>query len=211
MPALNFRPFSNFTYTKAVSRQSARQPAGPSPDLQLFYDNDYELQIPGNYAYLETPVVVVERGPQPERSPVLARFEPRLPGQPGSITILTRRATVFKQTIFQVSDISQLGDPIAVAKLVLPRGSTLLAASTQLVEQPAKDTPLGPVDFPPQTYYTFEFTTTTGMHVAMAASAKRGSVYLCGASTTAEAWPQAGGVFNRVVKSFRMRSQPNIS
>jgi hypothetical protein len=53
----------------------------------------------------------------------------------------------------QVSDISQLGDPIAVANLVLPRGSTLLAASTQVVEQPAKETPLGPVDIPPQTYY----------------------------------------------------------
>lgn len=41
-----------------------------------------------------------------------------------------------------------------VAKLILPRGSTLLAANTTSVEQPPKDTPLGPVDIPPQTYYT---------------------------------------------------------
>jgi hypothetical protein len=44
----------------------------------------------------------VERGPQPERSPVLGRFEAPN-GQPGLITILTRRAQAFKQTLLQVS------------------------------------------------------------------------------------------------------------
>jgi hypothetical protein len=54
----------------------------------------------------------------------------------------------------QVADIAQLGTPIEVAQLILPRGSTLLATATQQFEQPPKETPLGKVDLPPQTYYS---------------------------------------------------------
>jgi len=53
----------------------------------------------------------------------------------------------------QVNDISQLGNPIEVAQLILPRGSTLLATATAQVPLPPKQTPVGPVDLPPQTYY----------------------------------------------------------
>ncbi len=56
-------------------------------------------------------------------------------------------------SIMQVNDIKQIGEPIAVAGLVLPRGSTLLASSQQQVTQLPKDTPLGQVELPPQTYY----------------------------------------------------------
>jgi hypothetical protein len=69
--------------------------------LQPFVDNEYELQFPNNYTYVETPIVRVERGPQPERSPVLARFEAPN-GEPGTISILMRRANALKQTILQV-------------------------------------------------------------------------------------------------------------
>jgi hypothetical protein len=55
--------------------------------------------------------------------------------------------------LLQVNDISQLGDPIEVAKLILPRGSTLLATATQQVPVPPKTTPVGDVELPPQTYY----------------------------------------------------------
>ncbi|KAF6259105.1 hypothetical protein COO60DRAFT_1515422 [Scenedesmus sp. NREL 46B-D3] len=194
----------------AAAAASSSSSSLPSADLQLFIDNDYQLQVPSNYTYLETPIPRVERGPQPERSPVLGRFEAPN-GQPGLITILTRRAQAFKQTLLQVTDISQLGDPVAVAQLVLPRGSTLLATATQQVPQPPKETPLGLVDIPPQNYFLFEFTTTTGLHVAMAAAAKKGSVVICGASTTAQQWPQAGPVLSKAVKSFRLRSQQALA
>lgn len=55
--------------------------------------------------------------------------------------------------LLQVNDISQLGTPIEVAQLILPRGSTLLATATQQVPVPPKQTPVGQVDLPPQTYY----------------------------------------------------------
>lgn len=53
----------------------------------------------------------------------------------------------------QVNDISQLGTPIEVAQLILPRGSTLLATATQQVPVPPKTTPVGQVELPPQTYF----------------------------------------------------------
>lgn len=57
----------------------------------------------------------------------------------------------------------------------------------------------------------FEFTTPQGDHVAMSTAARRGSVYICGASMSADRWQQAGPVFGKVVKSFRIRAQPSIS
>jgi hypothetical protein len=83
--------------------------SAPSAVLQQFVDNEYELQFPSNYTYIETPIVRVERGPQPERSPVLARFEAPN-GEPGVITILMRRANALKQTLLQVKG----GCPAAV-------------------------------------------------------------------------------------------------
>jgi hypothetical protein len=58
---------------------------------------------------------------------------------------------------------------------------------------------------------SFEFTTNTGLHVAMAAAAKKGSVLICGASTTEEQWPQAGPVLSKAVRSFRLRSQQALA
>lgn len=59
----------------------------------------------------------------------------------------------FAPPCLQVNDISQLGNPIEVAQLILPRGSTLLATATQQVAVPPKQTPVGLVELPPQTYY----------------------------------------------------------
>jgi hypothetical protein len=85
----------------AASAGPAAALGEPSAELQRFVDNAYELQVPANFTFIETPVVRVERGPQPERSPVLARFEAP-GGQPGAISILMRRANALKQTVFQV-------------------------------------------------------------------------------------------------------------
>ena len=57
-------------------------------------------------------------------------------------------------TVLQVADVTQYGDPIEVAKLLLPRGSTLLSTDTAVEEQAAKDTLVGTVAIPPKTYYT---------------------------------------------------------
>lgn len=52
----------------------------------------------------------------------------------------------------------------------------------------------------------FEFTTPQGDHVAMSAAARRGAVYICGASMVADRWQGAGPIYGKVVKSFRIRT-----
>lgn len=64
-----------------------------------------------------------------------------------------------------------------------------------------------PCACPPTTHTSrFEFTTPQGDHVAMSAAARRGNVYICGASMAADRWAQAGPIFGKVVKSFRIRA-----
>jgi hypothetical protein len=95
----------------AAAEPSPASTSAPSPVLQQFRDNEYELQYPSNYTYVETPIVRVERGPQPERSPVLARFEAP-DGEPGVISIIMRRANSLKQTILQVGGSWLVGVPV---------------------------------------------------------------------------------------------------
>lgn len=94
--------------SSSTSSSSSSSSSIPSSTLQQFIDNEYELSYPSNYIYKETPIVRVERGPQPERSPVLARFEAP-DEQPGAISIIMRRANSLKQTILQVDWVCVVG------------------------------------------------------------------------------------------------------
>eukprot|EP00877_Chromochloris_zofingiensis_P014622 jgi/Chrzof1/9413/Cz04g02050.t1_PPD9[v5.2] len=191
---------SSTTVQPAVA--SASQPESDS--WLPFTDNDWQLQLPTSYQYKETPMPQRERGPAPERSPLRARFDS--PDGSEVVSIIVQKATIYKQTLFQVTDISQLGDPIATAKLLLPRGSTLLYATQDTQQLPARQTPVGSVELPPRTYYRYEFTTGTGLHVAMAAAAQRGQVYVCGAAVGADRWKDAKQRLKPVVQSFMLRS-----
>ncbi|GBF97279.1 hypothetical protein Rsub_09970 [Raphidocelis subcapitata] len=169
-----------------------------------FLDNDYSLEVPAAYTYYETPIAVVDRGPQPERSPVRARWES--PGGGVSISVLTQRAQTIKRTVLQVSDLAQYGPADEVAKLLLPRGAALLASASIEEARRSRDTPLGVVEIPPRTYYLYEFTTPQGLHVVMSAAAQRGTVYVAGVSAAAGSWDEAKDAAARVVRSFRIRT-----
>ncbi len=52
-----------------------------------------------------------------------------------------------------MSDISAYGSPEEAAKVLLPRGSTLLRTAVDVEELPPRETPLGTVDIPPKNYY----------------------------------------------------------
>ncbi|KAI8462903.1 MAG: hypothetical protein J3K34DRAFT_527409 [Monoraphidium minutum] len=185
----------------AASSSNDAGGAGFSP----FFDNDYELLVPSNYTYYETPIQVVERGPQPERSPVRARWES--PDGAVSISVLVRRAQTIQRTILQVADVSQWGSVEEVSKLMVPRGARLVGSAEIAEPRETRETPLGVVEIPPRSYYLYEFTTPTGLHVAMSAAAQRGNVYVCGVSASGpEGWEAARGAAARVVRSFRIKT-----
>lgn len=172
---------------------------------QPFLDDDYQLFPPAAFTSVDTQPAVdsTRRGPAPERSPVRARFDS--PDGSTVISVVVRNASGIRPSLIQVNDVTSFGDAAEAAKLLVPRGSTLLAANTFQVELPPRATAVGVVEIPPKTYYRYEFTTPNGLHVFMTAAAQRGRIYVCGASTAAARWDQVGADLRAAAESFRLR------
>lgn len=75
------------------------------------------------------------------------------PFLPSSHPLLPRSLGPIPPFPFQVSDLAQYGSVEDVAKLLLPRGSTLLGSVSIVEPRASKETPFGTVDIPPRTYY----------------------------------------------------------
>ena len=69
--------------------------------------------------------------------------------------MLVQDATRIRPTFMQLSDIGQWGDAAAVAGLLLPRGTRVLASAVDTTQLPPRDTGtlVGVVQPPPQTLY----------------------------------------------------------
>ncbi len=65
----------------------------------------------------------------------------------------TQAQHVYAPSLQQTTDISGLGDLEEAAKLLLPRGSRVIAGSVLQVPLPPRQTALGPVELPPKNYY----------------------------------------------------------
>jgi hypothetical protein len=56
-----------------------------------------------------------------------------------------------------VSDVTAFGSPEDAARILVPKGAKLLAISTEVVQLPAKETPLGLLEVPPKSYYRWQY------------------------------------------------------
>ncbi|KAL4433233.1 hypothetical protein ABPG77_003281 [Micractinium sp. CCAP 211/92] len=123
------------------------------------------------------------------------------------INVVVSQAAALKRTLFQVTDISQLGDPKAVARLLLPPGATVLSYATEAVPQPPKDTGtvLGVIERDPVNYYSYEVVLLDGTHLQMTAAALLGRIYVLGASAPEALWRECGPALQEVARSFRLR------
>jgi PsbP len=121
------------------------------------------------------------------------------------VTVISREASEMRPTFFQLTDIGQYGSAEEVARMLAPRDSKLVAASEAKVTMPSRDTGtiLGTVKVPDQTIYRYEFV-ARGQHVAVAAAAKQGRVYVAGASSSEERWPEVGSVLKSSIGSFTL-------
>lgn len=67
-------------------------------------------------------------------------------------------------------------------------------------------TPLPTAPLHPPLAPSYEFTTPSGLHVALSTAAQRGNVYFCSvSSSTAPGWEAAREAAGKVVKSFRIK------
>ncbi|KAG1671090.1 hypothetical protein FOA52_000762 [Chlamydomonas sp. UWO 241] len=195
--------------TDAPPPQERPRPPRPANPNRVV-DFDYFFDAPAGFKFIDTNSEAPDRGPAPERSPVRARFDS--PDGKAIVSVLIRGAQTLKASLFQVSDVSMLGDVDEVAKLIIPRGSRLLKTGSIVVES-AKKRPeglaeqvLGEVDVPPVSYFRYEFLTNTGVHVLMSVAAQRGRIYVASCQSSSQAdWEAVRGVAEPSVLSFRLR------
>ncbi|KAG2498419.1 hypothetical protein HYH03_003677 [Edaphochlamys debaryana] len=181
-------------------------PAAPEM-AEVYLDVDFQIVPPRGWAFVDTqpPYDPERRGPAPEPSPIRARFDS--PDGSAVVSVLVRPASAIKQMVLQVTDVTQLGTLEEAAKLLLPKGSRVVKGSVLQVNRPPKETPAGPVELPPKTYYRYEFT-LNGLHVAMNISAQRGRVYVAGCSVADGAlWAKYGPALRASAESFRLRAE----
>eukprot|EP00798_Chlamydomonas_sp_ICE-L_P010368 gene10368-8307_t len=190
--------------TLEVAATAAATPVKP-PVLMKEYE--YEFYAPGNFDYIEVQQDMPERGPAPERSPVLVRFE-AAEGE-AVISVINRGAQTLKQTFRQVGDITMLGTQIEVAALLLPKGAKLQGQSVLEITFPPQEVPiLGTIEIPPKTYYRYDFIAPTGRRVYMSAAAMKGKVFVCGASMPTELWTTYKDDVTKSVDTFRLKGGP---
>ncbi|KAI7837937.1 hypothetical protein COHA_008243 [Chlorella ohadii] len=122
------------------------------------------------------------------------------------IDVVVRQATALKRTLFQVTDISQLGDERAVAKLLLPPGATVLGIESVAVAQPPKDTGtvLGVIERDPVNYFSYEVLLPDRSHLQLTAAAQLGRLYVLAASAPDEQWGASGAALKQAALTFRL-------
>ncbi|GFR43081.1 hypothetical protein Agub_g4088 [Astrephomene gubernaculifera] len=196
----------------AEAPPSIAAPADPAAAVpEPFLDLEFQVVPPSSFKFVDTqPVYNPDlRGPAPEPSPVRARFDS--PDGSTVLSVVVRSAQSIRPSILQVTDVSVFGGLEEAAKLLLPRGSRVLAASALQVVLPPKETAIGTVELPPKNYYKYEFTTANGLHVVMSVAAMKGKIFVCGGSTAAGArWEQYGSALREAVDSFRLRSDNRV-
>ena len=122
------------------------------------------------------------------------------------INVVQQQAAKLKQTLLQVTDVSQLGTPEEVALLVLPPGSRVARAQVVTFPQPPRDTGsvLGVIERPPKQLYRYEVLLASGEHAEVSVGVQFGQVQLMGAAAPEAAWPEAGPTLRAVADSFKL-------
>lgn len=121
------------------------------------------------------------------------------------INVAVSQAATLKRTFTSVTDISQLGDPKAVARLLLPPGAVVVSVSSEAVPQPPRNSGLGMIERDPVCYYRYEVVMPDRTHLQLAAAAQLGRVYVLGGQVPEERWAECGAALRETAKSFRLR------
>ncbi|GAX72657.1 hypothetical protein CEUSTIGMA_g113.t1 [Chlamydomonas eustigma] len=175
-----------------------------SRDPYQIEDFDYTFTAPSSgFKFVSTEAPRNERGPAPERSPVRARFDAEEGG--ANVSVIVKNAQTVKFSLIQVSDITAFGTIEEAAQVLLPRGSVVLTASSEVQQIPSRETPLGVVEIPPKTYYRYDFLAPNGLHIFLSVAAQRGQVYVCSGQSKKEKWDTVKSSLTKSVLSFRLK------
>eukprot|EP01026_Neomeris_dumetosa_P036527 TRINITY_DN29500_c1_g1_i2.p1 TRINITY_DN29500_c1_g1~~TRINITY_DN29500_c1_g1_i2.p1 ORF type:complete len:275 (-),score=16.01 TRINITY_DN29500_c1_g1_i2:225-1016(-) len=169
-------------------------------EVRTFDGDGFVMQIPADMDLLIASNINGE-----PNSPLRAQLE--MPNDLGNIVVVTKDAFKLKQVLFQVQDISELGNPTSVAQLVLPPGIKMEKITVKTIKREAIDTLLGPVDQKPQNVYRYAFVNPQGKHFLSAVAAAKGLVFVLAATGNEEKWDEVQKLMSIPVNSFRLLLQ----
>lgn len=133
-------------------------------------------------------------------------MELQSPDGKGRVTVVQQQVAKVKQTLFQVTDVTQLGSPQDVARLLLPPASTVVSAQVITIPQAPKDTGtvLGVIERPPIQQYRYEVVLRDGQRAEVAVGVILGRVLLLGAVAPEAEWELQRETLRGIADSFKL-------
>lgn len=173
-----------------------------------FIDREFSFNYPSSYMIIENNANDFEPrstlNAQRKMSPIKAEL--RSMDGTSYLNVISKQSAMLKQTLFQVTNITQLGDVKDVARLFFPAGTTIVSCYSKIYEQPATSTksPLGVIRRDPIVIYRYSVKLADGSNAELAIGARLGQLFILGAGSAAENWEDIRGELSQIADSFKI-------
>lgn len=193
---------------RSVLAAGEEQQQGPTKTVpvkpKLFIARDFLFAYPRGWKVVED----TENGDSmtDRRRQNVVRGEVISPDSIVTVSVIQQQASKLKQSLFQITDISQLGSAEEVSKLVLPPGSRIDSVSVRTFPIPPKDTGtvMGVIERDPLVVYRYSAMFRNGVRSEIAVGIILGRVLLLGAGCPEENWQENEAVCKAIADSFKL-------
>jgi len=205
LPAMSAALLYPATAAEAPTAEGSIPAQIPSPPrIKSYIARDFIVRYPTTFVVIgDSESLDVPQG-RPRENPV--RIELRSETGSGRVIVIQQQASKLKQTLFQITDITQLGTLEEVGRLLLPEGSKLLAGNVVSFPQAPRDTgtALGIIEREPIHQYRYQAVLRDGVRAEVAVGVILGRVLLLGATAPEAQWTEEGPVLTAIADSFKM-------
>lgn len=136
----------------------------------------------------------------------VVRAEVVSPDNKVTISVIQQQASKLKQSLLQITSITQLGSLQDVSRLILPPGTKIINASVKEFPLTPKDTGtvVGVIQRDPLILYRYSAELSNGKRSEIAAGVILGRVLLMGAGCATEDWGVEGAIIESIADSFKL-------
>lgn len=197
----------------SASARAAEDPVPPAAEAaasvvpvkpKLFIARDFLFEYPRGWTLIED----LEGGDSmaDRRRQNVVRGEVKSPDGTISVSVIQQQASKLKQTLFQITSISQLGTAEEVSKVILPPGTKINQVSVRTFEVPSKNTGtvVGVIDRDPIVIYRYSAQLQNGVRSEIAAGVILGRILILGAGCPEDKWDSSEPVLKAIADSFKL-------
>lgn len=198
-----------------IMSASARAAEDPIPSAEaaasvvpvkpkLFIARDFLFEYPRGWKLIED----LEGGDSvaDRRRQNVVRGEVKSPDGAISVSVIQQQASKLRQSLFQITSISQLGSAEEVSKIILPPGTKVQEVSVRTFEVPSKNTGtvVGVIERDPVVIYRYSAQLQNGVRSEIAAGVILGRVLILGAGCPEDRWDSSEPVLKAIADSFKL-------